>query len=61
MKRCEFCNDVLIKGPNEKHYNGEIIECFVCGIKYKVIMEWKTVISENGMLETVMLPRLSLL
>ena len=61
MKRCSLCNDILMREKTEKHFDGEIIECFVCGIKYKIIMEWKTVVNENGMLETVMLPRLSLL
>lgn len=61
MKRCEFCNDVLVKGPNEKHYNGEIVECFICGTQFKVTMKWKTIINENGMLKTLMLPKLSLL
>lgn len=61
MKRCEFCNDVLVKGPNEKHYNGEIIECFICGAQFKVTMEWKTIIDKNGMFETLTVPKLSLL
>ena len=61
MKRCTLCNDVLVKGNKEKHFEGEIIECFICGAKFKVTMEWKTIIDKNGMFETLTVPKLSLL
>lgn len=60
MKRCSLCNDLLIKNPKEDYYEGKIIECFICGTKYQVKMEWKT-FEKNGMKETVNLPRLSII
>lgn len=57
MKRCGFCNDVLMK-DSDTYTNGDTIECFVCGTKYKVKLEWKTDFDRNGMFRTELVPKL---
>jgi hypothetical protein len=60
MKRCGMCNDILMKDGKD-YKTDDVIECFVCGLRYKIVSEWKTVINQNGMLEASLIPRLTLL
>jgi hypothetical protein len=60
MKRCGMCNDILMKDGKD-YKSDDVIECFVCGLRYKIITEWKTHIDKSGMFCTSQVHRLTLL
>ena len=51
MKRCNICNDRFVIDKLWSAEEGDIVECFVCGAKYKASIIWKTSFDSFGMFE----------